>query len=446
MLHRIRAGQIQPRYPGSRSISTAASPKKASGLFYGWIVVWSLCGVSGVVMTMAGANMGFFLKPMRDELDFAQIDFGWMNTTRIIGGAATATVIGRMIDRYGPRYLLAFVGVAIGVLMALMGQVTEAWQAIAIFAAMGALGFQGGGQMLTTVTPAKWFVRDRARAMAYVYMGIPISITFAFPLTQFLIDEYGWRDAWTFLGIGGTVFTVPVSLLLLRRQPEDMGLLPDGVDPTEDPSGASAQSREPTERQFTRAEAVRTPAFWGLTFAFSIQMFSMATIGVFRIPHFQDQGIGDTLVSWIGPMDGITAIAMALVMAPLVMRFGAQRMTVYGFLLLAVNNVLMVLTQEPIVMFISGAAWGFSLAILGVMQNTLWADYFGRQHLGSIRGLSFMGILGFSAVGAPLTGWVWDATGSLAIVWWATAIGLTVSAICVMVTPKPGSKVAPVLM
>jgi MFS family permease len=393
-------------------------------------------------MTMAGANMGFFLKPMRDELDFAQVDFGWMNTTRIIGGAVTATVLGRMIDRYGPRYLLAAIGVLIGILMVLMGRVNEAWQAIAIFAAIGALGFQGGGQILTTVTPAKWFIRERARAMAYVYMGIPISIIFAFPLTQFLIDQYGWRDTWTILGVGGAVFTIPVSLIFLRREPEDMGLLPDGVDPATVQSGASAQASGPIEHQFTRAEAIRTPAFWGLTFAFGIQMFSMATIGVFRIPHFQDQGISDTLVSWVGPMDGITAVVMALAMAAFVVRFGAQRMAVSGFLLLAVNNVLMVLTKEPIVMFISGAAWGFSLAILGVMQNTIWADYFGRRNLGSIRGFSFMAILAFSAVGGPITGFVGDATGSLVIIWWATAAALTVSALVIMATPKPTLPVA----
>ncbi len=389
-------------------------------------------------MTMAGANMGFFLKPMRDELDFAQIDFGWMNTTRIIGGAATATLLGRMIDRYGPRYLLAVIGVLIGILMALMGRVTEAWQAIAIFAMIGALGFQGGGQILTTVTPAKWFIRERARAMAYVYLGIPLSITFAFPLTQFLIDQYGWRDAWTILGIGGAAFTVPVSLFFLRRQPEDMGLLPDGADPAAAARpDAPSQTQMPTEYQFTRAEAVRTPAFWGLTFAFGIQMFSMATIGVFRIPHFQDQGISDTIVSWVGPMDGITAVVMALAMARFVSRYGSRTMSVAGFLLLAVNNVLMVLTREPIMMFISGATWGFSLAILGVMQNTLWADYFGRRNLGSIRGFSFMAILGFSAVGAPLTGFVGDATGSLAIIWWVTAGALTVSAVVIAMTPKP---------
>ena len=94
-------------------------------------------------------------------------------------------------------------------------------------------------------------------------------------------------------------------------------------------------------------------------------------------------------------------------------------------------------------MFISGAAWGFSLAILGVMQNTLWADYFGRRNLGSIRGFSFMAILAFSAVGAPITGFVGDATGSLVIVWWASAAALTVSALVIVVTPKPAPKAAP---
>lgn len=420
-------------------------PSGPPRVFYGWVVVWSLSAVAGVVMSMAGANMGFFLKPMRQDLDFAQVDFGWMNTARLLGGAATATVLGRLIDRFGPRYLIAIIGVLIAILMVLMSRVTEPWQAVTIFAMIGALGFQGGGQILTTITPAKWFIRERARAMAYVYLGIPISIVFAFPLTQYLIDRYGWQDAWAILGIGGGLILLPVSLLLLRRQPEDMGLLPDGTGRmAASPVGAQGEGTPPRvidEHHFTRAEAVRTPAFWGLTLAFGIQMFSMATISVFRIPHFQDQGISDTMVAWLGPVDGITAVVIALGMGALVSRFGARRMATAGFLLLAANNVLMVLTSEPIVMFISSAAWGFSLAILGVMQNTLWADFFGRRNLGAIRGFSFMAILGFSAVGAPLTGLVGDVVNTLAPVWWASAAALAVSALVITLTPRPVPRV-----
>ena len=421
-------------------MAAGPTPPKTTGRYYGWVVVWSLFVVTGVVMSMGGANLGFFLKPMRDELGFDRVDFGWMNTARVLGGAVTATFLGRFIDRYGPRYLLAVLGVLIAVLMVMMAFVTSAWQAIAIFGLMGVIGFQGGGQILTTITPAKWFVRGRARAMGYVYLGIPVSIIFAFPLTQFLIDQWGWERAWIILGIGGGLLTTPLALFLLRRQPEDMGLLPDGVDPAEAQGGAGGQwggAQAVEEHQWTRAEAVRTPAFWALSFAFGIQLFSMSTIGVFRIPHFQDQGIDDTLVSWLGPMDGLTSVAIVFSMVMLVGRFGSRGMTTTGFLLLALNNVLMVLTREPIMMFISAAAWGFSLAILSVMQNTMWADYFGRRNLGSIRGLAMMGMLAFSAVGAPLTGWIGDTYGSLAPIWWASAAGLTMSALVVWVTPRP---------
>jgi MFS family permease len=420
---------------------TNFDPDRQPRFFYGWVIVWSLCGVTGIIMTMGGSNMGFFVKPMREELGFAQVDFGWMNTARVLAGAVTAAMLGRMMDRYGPRYLIAIVGLLITGLMIAMASVTQPWQAVLIFGAMGALGSQGGGQILTAVTPAKWFIRQRTRAMSYVYLGIPLSVVVSYPLTQRLIDAYGWQDAWIILGIAGGAFLMPVSLLLLRRQPEDIGLLPDGVDMrtaerTRVGLGTTTGA-PPEEYQFTRAEALRTPAFWALTLAFGIQMFTMATISVFRVPYFQNRGISDSTVSWLGPVDGLTSVAIVFVLGTFVNRFGVRRTATGGFILLAFNNFLMLATREPVMMFVSSATWGVSLSILTVMQNTLWADFYGRRNLGSIRGYSMMGVLGFSAIGAPLTGYVADATGSLAPVWWASAVGLIISAFVVLVVPKP---------
>jgi len=277
--------------------------------------------------------------------------------------------------------------------------------------------------------------------MSYVYLGIPLSVVVSYPLTQRLIDAYGWQDAWIILGIAGGAFLMPVSLLLLRRQPEDIGLLPDGVDMrtaerTRVGLGTTTGA-PPEEYQFTRAEALRTPAFWALTLAFGIQMFTMATISVFRVPYFQNRGISDSTVSWLGPVDGLTSVAIVFVLGTFVNRFGVRRTATGGFILLAFNNFLMLATREPVMMFVSSATWGVSLSILTVMQNTLWADFYGRRNLGSIRGYSMMGVLGFSAIGAPLTGYVADATGSLAPVWWASAVGLIISAFVVLVVPKP---------
>ncbi len=419
-----------------------ASANSKPRIFYGWYIVWAMFTVSLVLVSMGTTNLGFFVKPMRDELGFTRADFGWMNTARMLAAALSSVMIGRLLDRYGPRFLLVTLAIAMGMLMVSMSFVTQAWQAIFIFIIFGLLGLSNGTSLITATTPAKWFIRKRAQAMAYVYLGIPLGIVFSYPLTQWLISEYGWNKTWMILGIGGVLILLPIAFLFLRRAPEDMGLLPDG-----DASLTSADSKTSVSgaiegHQWTRAEAIKTPAFWILSGVFGIQMFSTMTINIFRVPFFQDQGISDTVVSYIGPSDGITCAAMALGVATMVGKFGARKTAMIGFVLLASNGVFIILTREPVMMFVSSAAWGISLGILGVIQNTIWADFYGRQNLGAIRGLSMFFVMGFAAFGSPLSGYVADLTGSFELIWWATSAALVGSAILIAVVPSPLRKLA----
>ena len=93
---------------------------------------------------------------------------------------------------------------------------------------MGLVGMSGPGALVTSVPVLKWFVRDRGRAIAFTSLGIPIGAVLFVPLTQILIDGVGWRMAWVVLAIIGVAVIVPLSAVFVRRQPEDMGLLPDG--------------------------------------------------------------------------------------------------------------------------------------------------------------------------------------------------------------------------
>jgi sugar phosphate permease len=98
-----------------------------------------------------------------------------------------------------------------------------------LFSLMGLSGLnnQGGG-LLTSVPVAKWFVRKRGTAMAVTSMGLGVGGTTIVPLTQFLISQVGWRDTWLYLGILSMVLIIPITSILLRRSPEDIGLRPDG--------------------------------------------------------------------------------------------------------------------------------------------------------------------------------------------------------------------------
>ncbi|MSQ32685.1 MAG: MFS transporter [Dehalococcoidia bacterium] len=421
--------------------TSAKSPKFSSTttrkprFYYGWVIVWSMFTISIVTTSMGAANLGFFIKPMKAELGLSQADFGWMNTARMLAAAVSSVAIGRILDKHGPRVLLSVIAVLMGGGLVLMGFINSAWQAIFIFAFLGLIGSQGGSQLITTTTPAKWFKRKRPQAIAYVYVGIPLGIVFAYPLTQWLIDAYGWNVAWIVLGVGGMVIMLPISALLLRRAPEDMGLNPDGATDGEETVAREAAGPR-REELWTRGQAMRTPAFWALTVAFGVQMFVTNSVNLFRITHFQEH-ISDRVVSYVGPSDGLSCAAMALCAGALVIKIGVKPTVITGFLLLALNFVLVIYTTNATMMFLSSAAWGVSLAILGVIQSTIWADYYGRDNLGSIRGVSMLFVMGFAATGPPLAGYMADLTGGFAPMLWIDTAMLVAMTVLIALTPAP---------
>src|SRR5262249_42661867 len=158
-------------------------------------------------------------------------------------------------------------------------------------ALMGVVGMSGPGALVTSVPVTKWFVRKRGRALAFMSLGVPVGGILFVPLSQVMIDAVGWRQTWLGLAALGGGRSVPLSLLVLRRQPEDMGLLPDG-----DPAGPTINHQPSTinpsdDPSWTRAAALRSPTFWRLLIVFSIVQMSISSVAVHRIPSFMDRGL-----------------------------------------------------------------------------------------------------------------------------------------------------------
>jgi sugar phosphate permease len=412
--------------------------------FYGWVIVAVMAVTGGLTMGMGSLNFGLFIKPMGDELGVGRAIFGWTQSARQITSATTAPLVGSLIDRFGVRIMLAVAALLCGGAMVGLALVNDGWQIVALFALMGVVGMNGPGALVTTVPVTKWFVRNRGRAMAYTSLGVPLGGFLLAPLTQIFIDEYGWRAAWVILAVIGAGLIVPMSLIFMRRQPEDMGLLPDGRLPLEGvrpvvPSGqrASSAPAHHDEHSWTRAEAIRTATFWKLVFVFGLVMLALSSVGVHRIPSFMDRGLDANLIAYATALDAIAAGISTFAMGLLTHRVPARFSLAGGFLLLALASLLTIVAETHAVMFVSMITFGFGIGAGMLMQNYLWAEYFGRRHQGSIRGAVTPITLLFSGAGPPLAGYVRDAVGSYEPVWYA-AVGLMVlGALVIATTPPP---------
>ena len=396
---------------------------------------------SGAVsMAMGSLNFGLFIKPMGDELGIGRSWFGWAHTARQSASSLTSPPVGWLIDRFGSRVMLPASALITGASMIGLAHMTQAWHLVTLFAVMGLVGMSGPGALVTSVPVLKWFVKDRGRAISFVGLGIPVGALVFIPLTQVLIDAVTWRTAWIVLAVIGAGVIVPLAAIFVRRQPEDMGLLPDGESAPDSGDGdrtAAATGNFAGEVSWTVSDAVRTPELWRLVVVFSVVSLAVGTVAVHRIAAFMDRGLDATLISFATAFDAVCAGVATFVFGLLVRRIPARFLGGLGFSMLAAASVMTIYATNLPIMFISMAIFGLGIGGMMFLQNFIWADYFGRENVGSIRGLVNPINLVVGGMGAPAAGYVRDITGSYDPAWWA-GVGLMVFAVLLTVsTPAP---------
>ena len=393
-------------------------------------------------MATGTLNYGLFVLPMQRELALSRATFGWMQTTRRLSAGVLSFAVGWLIDRYGPRVYIPVAAVMIGGCLIMVGMSSHAWQFILLFGLIGVSGLAAPNGIVTSVPVAKWFVRKRGRALAFATAGLGISGIVFLPVTQWLIDGYGWRSAWQILALLFMVISIPASALFLRRQPEDLGLRVDGDPPDAPESDDSvARSPRPTEAEpiWTVRQAFGTATMWKLLAVFALAGVAQGGASFHRIPYFVEKAYDPLLVSWSFAADAGGAAAFALVSGWLADRIPIRFLAAASFSGFIVAILLMIYVASVETMFLSTIVFGCSVGIGMIVHTYIFAAYYGRAFLGSIRGIVMPVNLLSAGLGAPLVGYLHDYTGSYLPAWWTllAIYGLSAALILTALPPRP---------
>ncbi len=395
---------------------------------YRWVIVAALLTISALTIPLAGPIMGFFIPAMHAELAIPMAWFGWAISTRQLAFAFAAPWLGRWMDRYGARYLLVGIGTISALVVYLLGEIDSGWQLIACIGLLGLIGLQGGGgDLFTGVVISKWFQANRARAMSIVFIGMPLGIFIASPLSEWLIGAFGWRATWQIFGVVcGGLF---VAFALLLRNP------PAGTDgPALAEKGASLLQ---TGHQWTRQEALESGAFWRISIAFGILMFTISTVAIFRVPHFIEHGVDAGWVAIAFSAEAIVSATVAIPVGLLLERFRIHHLGAAAFTFPIWMLLLTINADTRWEVLAATMTFGMGAASVVIIQNTIWPAYFGAQHIGAIRGAAMPITLGFAVLGAPVAGMVKDLTGSFVPLWWATFAAMLLAIALIFCTPVP---------
>lgn len=409
-------------------------------VFYGWIVVAGLMVFAAVGVGLAGANIALFVGPVTGELGWDASTFGWAQFFRLSALVVAGPVIGRALDRYGPRVPAAIAVVVAGGLTVALSWMSASWQLIGTFVLMGLVGMGRAPELYINPPVARWFIRRRGLAMGIALAGTPLGAVILFPLTQALIDVNGWREALRILGIGGMAVAFPM-VMLLRRRPEDIGQQPDG----DSERAATGQGgRAPTrERSLTRAQAVRTPAFWFMTVGFAAVVYGESTLALFRVPHFVERGIDPSLVAAAIAVDASIAVTLSVVLGRALDSIDPRLVLAAGVGGAVTCAVGLILVEGPVWLFAANIGYAVGFQSSHVAQNVMWANVFGREHIGRIRGVALPVIIVFGATAFPVTGLIRDSTGVYTPAWVVAIVASTLGLLLAMRVRLPSRNEGP---
>ena len=403
--------------------------KFKSNFFYGWVIVAVMATISFVSMGLLSLNFGLFIKPMGEDLNIGRATFGFAQSAMMISSAISSPIIGRLIDRFGTRLLLPIAATITIFAIFFLSQSTNSFQIIIFFVVMGLMNFNNPGNMFTSVPILKWFVVNRGKALSFVSLGIPFGAIVFIPLSQIFINVYGWELAMIYIGIIGLLIIVPVSLIFLKREPEDVGLKPDGMIVENVSVNTPKKSQE---NSFTFRESLKSFTYWQLIVIFSLHYIAVGTIALHRIPAFMDRGMDPTLVSISTAFDAVCAGGSAFIMGFIISKVKSKWIASGSFLCLVIASIITIYAFSFWVMYISMAIFGIGIGGLIFIQNYMWAEKFGRENVGIIKGSSFFVIMLIGGIGAPLAGYIRDVTGTYVTIWWVSVFILVLMSIFIL--------------
>ena len=404
--------------------------------FYGYVVAAAGLGIFLIGVGTQSPIFGVFFKPMLTEFGWTRAETALAYALLLIVQAAPAVTMGWLTDRFGPRIVVTVFGSFLGICYLLMSQVNNIWQFQLNYALVGGIGMSA---LIVPVmaTVARWFVKRRGLMTGIVQTGVGLSGLIFAPLAGWLILLYGWRSSYIILGII-ILAGIIISGLFLRRDPKDIGQLPDGASEIT-ASGVNKQSASTQKAGLPLLKAIRTSQFWmiaGLYFCFG---FNRSTFLAHIAAHVQDLGFSLA--------DGANVLA-ACTGASIIGRIGMGRAAdmignrlalTIGYAATTIVLIWGLVAEDLWGLFLFALVFGFGWGTQAVLRFAVTAEAFGLVSLGVVMGVLMLAEASAAGLGTYFGGYVFDVIGSYQPIFF---MGIALSSIAMLLVwlLKPATK------
>ena len=409
------------------------------GVYYGWTVL--LVAAAAMVGTLPGRTQGLGLvtEPLMSDLGINRVAYAQLNLWATLVGSLFAIGVGRFVDRLGTRVVLTTVAIALGVVVMAMSGVQSFWAlAIAVTLTRG-LG-QSALSVVSLAMIGQWFVRRIDMAMAIYSIVLSVGFMIAFPVVGSLVQSWGWRAAWLSIGVVLIVVLAPMSVMLVRRSPESIGVAPDGQPQPVHISHSGHPVHPVHVAQLdgaTLPEALLTPAFWIFSTGAALYGLVASGIGLFNESILAERGFGADVYYQTLVVTALTALAGNFGGGWLALRWQLSTLLAVSLFVLALGLAALPHVSTIVHVMLWATAMGLGGGLVMVLFFSVWPRVYGRKHLGRIQGAAQAMTVVASAVGPLMLAWCVELTGSYAGMFNILAGVIGVTAFAALITPMP---------
>jgi MFS family permease len=381
--------------------------------FYGWIVV---AGGFLVLFMAYGTQyaFGIFFGALLGEFGWSRASLAGAFSLYTLTYSACGLAAGRLTDRWGPRTVIALGGGFLGLGLIGMSRTTALWQPYVLYGVVAALGMSTA-YVPCAATVARWFVRRRGLALGVASAGISVGAFALPPAAHYLVSRVGWR--WAYVVFGSAILII-LNLVarLMRRDPESLGLTPDGARAVERPAVERVVSET-----WTVGRAMQTRAFWMLLATFAATWAPVFIPLVHLVPLARGLGIAPLLATTAVSALGVADFCGRLLTGSASDRLGRRPTLATGLALQAAAFAVLAAASGPGTLYAGAMLFGYSYGAVSTMFPAMVADFFGPARAGSLVGVFFATAGATSALGPLAAGWAYDRSGSYGPALWVSA-------------------------
>ena len=373
-------------------------------LFLGWRMVAVAFLVDFIAVGFFFYSYGIFFKAIAVEFGDSRFGVSIGVTVTQGVGALLAPFIGRALDRFPLKNVMACGAISMGTGFGLLGLVQTPLQFYLVLGVFVGFGAGAMGQLATSKLVSNWFVLKRGSALGIAATGISVSGVIMPAISAWIIATFGWREAFMTYGLITFLVVVPVVLRLVISRPEDVGLLPDGA--------TEKDSLPPPKPPLRTRDFLSQPNFWVLLTVIGLLFCIQSATLIHMVPKLTDSGLSLVAASGIASATAGFGIMGKLIFGALVDRWDVRHALWLGIGFQFVGQLMMVFMDGHLAFLIGACFFGFGMGGVVPMQGAVVGAAFGRESFGRVLGAMRPPMAVLHLAGTPFAGWVYDVTGS----------------------------------